>query len=119
MCKKQVGRKGERRTAGFGCFFYDGLVVETAGSAEDIQGTVRVGLPLTEDHVDADACRIKVLRTARTAKIWLWRIASGERTDWPIFALPIQSPVNCSRFGSGMGKAGNKWPSGISSSISI
>ena len=65
MCKKQVGRKGERRTAGFGCFFYDGLVVETAGSAEDIQGTVRVGLPLTEDHVDADACRIKVTKDGK------------------------------------------------------
>jgi outer membrane protein OmpA-like peptidoglycan-associated protein len=27
-CKKQAARKGDRRTAGFGCFFYDGLVVE-------------------------------------------------------------------------------------------
>lgn len=30
-CKKQAARKGDRRTAGFGCFFYDGLVVEGAG----------------------------------------------------------------------------------------
>ncbi len=30
-CKSQVGREGKRRTAGFGCFFYDGLVVEKKG----------------------------------------------------------------------------------------
>lgn len=27
-CKKQVARKGDRRTAGFGCFFYDQLILE-------------------------------------------------------------------------------------------
>jgi outer membrane protein OmpA-like peptidoglycan-associated protein len=59
-CKKQVARKGDRRTAGFGCFFYDSLVVETAGSGEEIQGTVRVGLPIPADQIDADACRIKI-----------------------------------------------------------
>lgn len=30
-CKKQVGRKGDRRTKGFGCFFYDRLIKEAAG----------------------------------------------------------------------------------------
>lgn len=30
-CKAQRGRKGERRTAGFGCLFYDKLVVEQKG----------------------------------------------------------------------------------------
>lgn len=29
-CKQQVARKGERRTKGFGCFFYDKLVDESA-----------------------------------------------------------------------------------------
>lgn len=29
-CKQQVARKGGRRTAGFGCLFYDKLVVESA-----------------------------------------------------------------------------------------
>lgn len=28
VCQKQVGKKGERRTAGFGCWFYDQLIVE-------------------------------------------------------------------------------------------
>lgn len=32
-CRKQVARKGPRRTAGFGCFFYDGLVVEGENGA--------------------------------------------------------------------------------------
>lgn len=27
-CKKQVAKKGDRRTAGFGCWFYDQLIVE-------------------------------------------------------------------------------------------
>ncbi len=27
-CKKQVARKGDRRTPGFGCFFYDKLILE-------------------------------------------------------------------------------------------
>lgn len=37
VCKKQTTRKGERRTPGFGCCFYDQLVVEVAnsGKAED------------------------------------------------------------------------------------
>jgi hypothetical protein len=30
-CKRQVGRKGARRTKGFGCLFYDQLVTESAG----------------------------------------------------------------------------------------
>lgn len=59
-CKKQVARKGERRTTGFSCFFYDSLVVETAGSGEDTVGTVRIGLPIPEDHESAGDCRIKV-----------------------------------------------------------
>lgn len=28
VCQKQVGKKGDRRTAGFGCWFYDQLIVE-------------------------------------------------------------------------------------------
>jgi outer membrane protein OmpA-like peptidoglycan-associated protein len=28
VCKKQVAKKGDRRTAGFGCWFYDQLIVE-------------------------------------------------------------------------------------------
>lgn len=30
-CKKQVARKGDRRTQGFGCLFYDKLIEEAAG----------------------------------------------------------------------------------------
>ncbi len=33
FCKKQVARKGERRTPGFGCHFYDKLAVEDVGNA--------------------------------------------------------------------------------------
>jgi outer membrane protein OmpA-like peptidoglycan-associated protein len=59
-CKKQVARKGERRTPGFGCFFYDQLVTETAGSGEDAAGTVKIGLPLDAKHYEAGSCRVKI-----------------------------------------------------------
>jgi outer membrane protein OmpA-like peptidoglycan-associated protein len=36
MCKKQVARKGERRTAGFGCFFYDQLIQERPNKQPEI-----------------------------------------------------------------------------------
>jgi len=32
-CKKHVAKKGERRTAGFGCWFYDKLIVERPNQA--------------------------------------------------------------------------------------
>lgn len=59
-CKRQVGRKGERRTAGFGCLFYDQLVLETAGPRDEAVGTVRIGLPIPTDPENPAACRIKV-----------------------------------------------------------
>ncbi len=34
-CKKQKDRKGARRTAGFGCLFYDQLILEPPNPAED------------------------------------------------------------------------------------
>jgi hypothetical protein len=36
-CREEVAKKGERRTSGFGCFFYDGLVVENPNSIPDIK----------------------------------------------------------------------------------
>lgn len=39
-CRKQKARKGDRRTPGFGCCFYDGLVQETAASGSSGQGKV-------------------------------------------------------------------------------
>lgn len=40
-CKAQVGRKGERRTPGFGCLFYDKLVVEQKGGCGADAGKVK------------------------------------------------------------------------------
>jgi outer membrane protein OmpA-like peptidoglycan-associated protein len=34
-CKTQKAKKGERRTPGFSCFFYDNLVTENANAGED------------------------------------------------------------------------------------
>ena len=51
ICKKQVARKGTRRTPGFGCFFYDKLVVENAdesGPGVSIQLETPDGLRLPE-----------------------------------------------------------------------
>ncbi len=59
-CKKQVGRKGERRSPGFGCCFYDKLVTETAPDGSEIQGTVTIGLPLHSESSRAQGRRIKV-----------------------------------------------------------
>lgn len=48
-CRKQAGRKGERRTKGFGCLFYDKLVKEIAGAS----GTAKkVGTAVFQAHKD-------------------------------------------------------------------
>lgn len=59
-CKKQVARKGERRTAGFGCFFYDQLVTETVIPGGNSVGTVRIGLPFVADTSTCGEFRVKV-----------------------------------------------------------
>jgi outer membrane protein OmpA-like peptidoglycan-associated protein len=49
-CQKQKGRKGERRTAGFGCLFYDQLVLEVPNPADEKPKT-----PVSNVRWDAEA----------------------------------------------------------------
>ena len=48
-CKKQVGRKGDRRTAGFGCFFYDQLVVEQKTEPKPVGPLKFIGVAQSEE----------------------------------------------------------------------
>jgi flagellar motor protein MotB len=48
-CKKQAGRKGERRTKGFGCFFYDKVIKEAAGEGPK---PVKDGKAWFQPHAD-------------------------------------------------------------------
>ena len=59
-CKKQVGRNGERRTAGFGCFFYDRLVAEAAFNGGKASGSVTLGLPIPYGIAGKKGSRITV-----------------------------------------------------------
>ena len=47
-CKKQVGRKGDRRTVGFGCGFYDKLVIEQKKEPLPVGALRFFNLPETE-----------------------------------------------------------------------
>jgi flagellar motor protein MotB len=51
-CKKQAARKGDRRTAGFGCFFYDKLILERPNKG----GGTPAG-PLENIHWDAETAQ--------------------------------------------------------------
>ena len=50
-CKSQVGRKGERRTAGFGCLFYDHLVTEEKAKTEPVNIGPLKFLEITEQEI--------------------------------------------------------------------
>jgi outer membrane protein OmpA-like peptidoglycan-associated protein len=50
-CQKQVGRKGDRRTGGFGCAFYDKLIVERPNQKTASKGSVKRFLHSTEKEL--------------------------------------------------------------------
>jgi outer membrane protein OmpA-like peptidoglycan-associated protein len=61
VCRKQKARKGERRTPGFGCCFYDGLVKENAGAG----GSVGDGKVLEAYFEDEAGKRIEITRAGK------------------------------------------------------
>ena len=90
-CRAQAGRKGDRRTAGFRCLFYDRLAVEKAALVPKPMGTlkwthledgevVRQYVNLDSDHPGQGPERILEVECeglVDVAKVY-WKVAAGK-----------------------------------------
>ncbi len=70
-CRKQKARKGQRRTAGFGCCFYDGLVQETPGGDSTGVGGATGGKVLEVFFENEAGEKIEVTRAGRSVRLVL------------------------------------------------
>jgi hypothetical protein len=114
-CKAQIARKGLRRTAGFGCRFYDELVLESGGDGPDGGRdilTLTLGSPYSEDGLSVrryvfecegqvlsgevpedGSLKLRVPPGAKEAVLKLDPEGEGGPLEWKLALAPIP-PVN-------------------------
>ncbi len=107
-CQGQVKKAGERRTEGFGCAFYDGLVVEESGLAitevewdkasglawdKDNRPEMRFGIKVKCKKPDIEGVVLEIFQFSADGKHTLYKKADGLKVKKGVLLGPDNVPV--------------------------